>query len=137
VGLGRRLQHNDLRGSSSTGLPGYRRDSQLRFALLGATHKMALSGQAQLHSTVEYMHLLRGTMGVRRSDASPLLSDLSLRQSQGRGLRLQLMHHTQRWSFGPTLSYWQIEASDTAGNPPAFEPKNRTHEFGLKAAYQF
>jgi len=137
AGLGLRRLHSDLRGPSSTGAMGYRRDNDLTYALFGASHRFKLTGQAQLHTSVEYLHLVRSTQGVRRTDASPLLSDLSLRQKSGHGLRLQVMRLNDRWSFGPILSYWQIDASETAGSPPAFEPKNKTYEFGLKATYQF
>ena len=137
IGLGLRQLRNDLRGQASLGGSGYRRVNRSSYVPLGLTSKTALAEGGQLHTTFEYMHLLRGTQDAHLSDASALASDLRLRQSSGRGLRLQVMRHFGAWAVGPSLSYWQIDPSDPVGSPPAFEPKNKSYELIVKASYQF
>jgi len=135
VGFGVRQLYNDLRGTSSTGYRGYRRENRLNYVPLGLTLKFKLPNDHQVHSTAEYLYLLRGTQIARFSDKDPLESDLSFKQGKGYGLRGQILFHTGPWSFGPTVNYWSIEASETVGG--YLEPKNNTHEIGLKAAYRF
>lgn len=137
AGLGFRQLHNDLRGSSSTGNNGYRRVNTLWVLPLGVTHKIALAGRSQLHTSLEYVPLLAGRQESRRSDASPFLSDVQLRQKAGHGLKLQVIWQGDTWSLGPVLSYWRIRQSETAGSPATFEPNNRTSEIALRAGYRF
>ncbi len=137
AGLGYRHLYNDLRGVTSTGAVGYRRENDYTTLPIGVLHKMNLSNQSQLHTTVEYAHLLRGKQDVKLSDSSALLGDVSLRQPRGYGLRLAAMMRFDTWSVGPTLTLWRIKQSDAGGTPAVIEPKNDTHEFGIKAAYHF
>lgn len=136
VGLGLRHLFNDLRGVSSNGNTGYRRTSQYSSLPLGVTHKARLEDQSQLHTTLEYMHLIRGLQKAKLSEISPLNSDLSLTQRRGYGLRASLLKHSDQWAWGPTLTYWKIGNSETGG-AAFYEPKNKTYEVGLKATYQF
>jgi len=137
AGLGFRHLYNDLRGFTNTGAVGYRRESNYTTLPIGVMHRMALSNQSQLHSTVEYAHLLRGKQDVKLSDTNTLFGNVSLRQPQGYGLRLSTMVRFDTWSVGPTLTLWRIKQSDSGGTPPVVEPKNDTYEFGVKAAYHF
>lgn len=137
VGLGLRQLRNDLRGLSSTGARGYRRVSEYTSLPMGLTHRMKLSDQSLLDTTVEYMHLISGQQTAALSDASASRADLSLKQRRGHGLRLNVMNHQNHWSWGPTLTYWNIGASEPGGSPAYIEPKNKTYELGLKAAYHF
>ena len=137
VGLGLRQLRNDLRGMSSSGNMGYRRTSEYTSLPVGLTHRMKLQDQSLLETTVEYMHLIRGQQTAALSDASALRTDLSLKQRHGHGLRLNMMNRHNNWSWGPTLTYWNISASDPGGVPAYIEPKNKTYELGLKAAYHF
>ena len=137
VGIGLRHLFNDLRGVSSTGSLGYRRTSQYAFLPIGLTHKMRLADESQLHSTIEYAHLIRGQQKVALSDTSASRSDLSLRQRDGRGLRLSVRKQLSTWSWGPTLSYWNIAQSDPGGTPAFVEPRNKTYELGLRVDRRF
>ena len=137
VGLGYRHLENDLRGVSTTGARGYRRESNYTTLPIGVVHKMKLSSQVQLHTTLEYSHLLRGQQEAKLSDVGLAFTDVSLRQRKGYGLRLGTMAKFDQWSVGPMVSVWRIKASEIGGTPPVFEPKNNTVEFGIKAAYHF
>lgn len=139
VGLGYRYLYHDLRGATSTGNVGYRRENTLTTAVLGVTHRTKLAQGALLVSNVEYMHVLKGKQDSKLSDTSAALNDLSLDQNKGYGLRLSSMWHSNRWSYGPTLTYWNIKESEAgrSGNSNWVEPKNETTEIGLKAAYHF
>jgi hypothetical protein len=137
AGLGFRHLYNDLRGVSTTGARGYRRESNYTTLPIGLIHKMPLSGQSQLHTTLEYSQLLQGRQEARLTDANPATPDVSLRQKNGYGLRLGTMVRFDSWSIGPTLIFWRIKQSETGGLPPVLEPKNNTYEVGLKASYHF
>lgn len=123
VGLGYRHLYSDI---------GYKRTSTYNTLPLGLTHKMRMSGQAQLHTTLEYMHLLGGVHKVNL-----LSQNVSLNQRSGYGLRLSVMHRLDTWSVGPTLTYWNMDSSELGGVLPVFEPKNKTYELGFKGAYRF
>lgn len=137
IGLGSRRLFNDLRGTSSTGEKGYRRISLYKFLPIGLTHRTQLADQSQLSATVEYLHLLSGQQTVKLSDVSATNADLRLKQRRGHGIQLKLMNQRDRWSWGPTLSYWNIDASEPGGTPAYIEPRNKTYELGLKAFYHF
>ena len=137
AGLGYRHLYNDLRGVTSTGAAGYRRESDYTTLPIGVTHKMILSNQSQLHTTLEYIQLLRGRQDSKLTDSNPATPDVSLRQHSGYGLRLGTMVKYDTWSVGPILTLWRIKQSDIGGTPPVAEPKNDTYEFGIKAAYRF
>jgi hypothetical protein len=137
VGLGLRHLYNDLRGITTSGATGYRRISQYVSLPIGLTHKLMLEDRSQLHTTLEYTHLIRGQQKVMLSDVAALRSDLRLDQRSGYGLRASMMKRSEYWAWGPTLSYWNIGASESAGVPAFFEPRNKTYEVGLKAAYHF
>jgi len=137
--LGFRYLFHDLRGVSSTGARGYRRENRSETFLVGLTHKSLFSAQAQLHSTFEYMHLLKGTQKARLADTGGAVPDITLDQDSGFGLRLSSMWRFDSWSMGPTLTYWKIKQSNAvrAGGSDWVEPKNTTTEIGVKAAYHF
>ncbi len=137
VGLGYRYHFNDLRGLTTTGAAGYRRESIYTTVSLGVTHRMALADQSLLVTTLEFSHLLEGTQKVKRSDLSSLLRDVTLKQRQGYGLRLNMMRRFAHWSIGPTIDYWSIADSDSGGSPAIYEPKNHTMEIGIKAMRYF
>jgi hypothetical protein len=138
VGLGYRQLFHDLRGITSTGSLGYRRESTYLTLPLGVVHQMRLENQARLVSTVEYAHLIRGRQESRRSDV-PGLADVTNQQKSGRGLRLSMMYQQKAWSVGPFVTLWNIKDSDgvVVGALTIKEPANTTREFGVKAAYRF
>lgn len=137
AGLGYRYLFNDLRGVSSTGVPGYRRESKYFTLPVGVIHKMNLANQAQLVTTVEYSHLIRGRQEAKLSDSNPATQDVGLTQRSGYGLRLGTMVRFARWSVGPSLILWRIKESDRINGGLTFEPRNNTYEFGVKVAYNF
>lgn len=137
AGLGFRYLFNDLRGTTSTGGSGYRREGHYTTLPLGVTHKMNLaSQQAQLVTTFEYSYLLRGRQDSKLSDTGAALQDVSLAQRSGYGLRLGTMVRYPTWSIGPSLILWRVNESDRSA-AAVIEPHNNTYEFGVKAAYHF
>ena len=137
AGLGYRYLFNDLRGISSVGARGYRRESHYTTLPIGVTHKMNLSNQAQLLTTVEYSYLLRGRQDSTLSDAFTTNQNISSTQRSGYGLRLNTMVRFATWSAGPYLSLWRINESDRSNGTLIFEPRNNTYEFGGKVVYNF
>lgn len=137
AGLGYRYLFNDLRGVSSTGALGYRRESRYSTLPLGVTHKMNLANQTQLLTTVEYSYLIRGRQDSTLSDTNPATQDVSVTQRSGYGLRLGTMVRYPTWSVGPFLSLWHINESDRVGALLTTEPRNNTVEFGVKGVYHF
>ena len=135
AGLGYRYLFNDLRGASSTGNLGYRRESTYTTAPIGVTHKMNLGGQTQLLTTVEYSYFARGRQKSRLSDFNPAVQDITNAQRNGYGFRLDSMVQFATWSVGPFVTLWRIKESDKVGL--AFEPSNNTTEVGVKAVYPF
>jgi hypothetical protein len=131
-GLGFRHLYNDLRGVTSNGSIGYIRENDLKTASIGFTHRMNLSQGARLSTTFEYMHLLEGT---QRSIGYPALGDVENKQNNGHGIRLSSMWRVNQWSFGPTLTYWNIKDSEVVRN--LVEPKNKTTELGFKSNFHF
>lgn len=123
IGLGYRHLYSDI---------GYKRTSTYTTLPVGITHKMRMSGQDQLHTTFEYMHLLSGEHKVNL-----LSQNVSLNQKSGYGLRLSTMYRFDTWSVGPTLTYWNMDQSEVGGVLPVYEPKNKTYELGFKGAYRF
>lgn len=139
AGLGFRYLHHDLRGVTSTGQSGYRRDTSYTSASIGLTHKIKFDAKSQLHSTVEYMHLLQGQHKARLADMGGVFPNISMDQERGYGLRLSSIWRFDTWSIGPTFTYWNIEQSQSvnAGGRTWIEPKNNTTEIGLKLGFHY
>ena len=151
AGLGYRHLFNDLRGLSSTGAAGYRRESNYTTLPLGVTHKMNLASQARLLTTVEYSHLIRGRQETKFSDiigsnGIVAAQDAENRQRRGYGMRLGVSYQMDQWSVGPFVHFWKIKESDTVSVTRSvvgpvtlrvFEPANKVTEFGVKAVYTF
>ena len=135
AGLGYRYLFNDLRGTTSTGSQGYRRESRYTTLPIGVTHKINLANQKQLLTTVEYDYLVSGQADAKLSDSSLSRADLSFKQSSGYGLRFSTLVRFDTWSVGPTLVLWRIKDSETVSS--FREPRNNTLEFGFKASYHF
>lgn len=131
MGLGYRYLYNDLR--NLTGSSGYRRESRYLSVPMGVTVRTRADAQSQLLTTLEYVHLLSGRQDVRLSDAG--LTDVSLNQRSGSGLRLRVIRQFPTWSIGPTLTYWRVGASDSVGG--WVEPKNNTVEVGISLRRRF
>jgi hypothetical protein len=135
LGLGYRHLYNDIRGTSTTGNQGYRRESNYYTVPIGVSHKLNLANQKQLQTTIEYSYLIRGVQHSKLSDSNSLLPDITNTQRSGYGLRLSTMMRVDKWAIGPSLIYWRINQSESSNG--YVEPSNNTTEFGLKASYLF
>jgi len=150
MGLGYRYLYHDGRGTTSTGNPGYRRESNYLYLPVGFMHKMDLTEQSKLITTIEFDCLLLGKQISRESDINTLNSDITNTQKFGYGARLLCMYRFNNWAIGPFLTYWHIDNSEivsakvidknnipTGENIYFIEPKNHTIEAGLKISYRF
>ena len=140
AGLGYRYLYNDLRGYSSTGAVGYRRESNYIYAPLGLTTRVHIGGGLVLAPTVEADIFIHGKQKTRLSDANLGFNDVINSQNRGRGYRAYLMLEKEHWAFGGWMHYWRIEDSDVqsiGGGFAGLEPRNRTREGGVEFRYRF
>ena len=141
AGLGYRYLYNDLRGFSSTGASGYRRNSHYLYMPVGVNPRFRVGDTDQIAMTFEYDQLLTGRQFSQLSDVSGY-PDLDNDQNAGFGLRGEVMYQWPRWSFGPFFNYWNINQSETVcatggvGTICGVEPHNQTYEFGVQLRYR-
>lgn len=126
IGFGYRYLFHDNTWTTSTDHLGYTRESLYWYIPVGLTHRMNLANQANLETTVEYNHFIKGK---QYSD------NLENNQSKGYGFRLSTAYNKDNWSVGPFYQYWKIKDSDV--NHGIYEPKNHTSEFGIRLRYKF
>jgi hypothetical protein len=142
AGIGVRSLSNDLRGLTSSGAAGYRRESWYTFLPLGVTHRFALDGNARVSTSLEYDHLVEGRQRSYTTDFGAT-SDLNNVQKNGYGVLLSVAYETDEWSTGFFYQYWDIQDSEkgTYTDPSfvyvAIEPHNTTKEFGVQLKYRF
>jgi hypothetical protein len=142
AGVGARFLSNDLRGLTSSGAAGYRRESWYTYLPLGVTHRFAVDGKARISTSLEYDFLIEGRQRSRTTDFGAT-SDLNNLQRKGSGARLSVSYETENWSAGVFYHYWDIEDSEkgTYTDPSfvyvAIEPHNTTKEFGAQVMYRF
>jgi len=147
AGIGFRYSRDDLRGLTSTGAGGYRRESQYLYIPLGMIHRIGLKASARLSTTLEFDYFLQGRQKSYLSDVSPSLPDLTNDQNKGYGFRGSVYYEKGNWSIGPWFHYWHIDQSElaaatvmvsgTAVTTFFVEPKNTTTEFGIRFGYRF
>jgi hypothetical protein len=152
VGFGYRYLFNDLRGYSSDGSIGYRRESNYFYIPLGVTHRFNLDSDGVIATTLEFDKLISGKQISRLSDlvghaGYSDVQDVTNVQASGSGFRAAVMYETDDWAFGPFLNLWWIGESDTVlrlvtqyGTPQWYffsEPQNRTTEFGMRMQFKF
>ncbi len=147
LGIGFRYLHDDLRGVTSTGAVGYRRESRYLYIPVGVVHRIGLESSARLSTTLEFNYLLRGRQKSHLSDSFASLPDLTNRQDSGYGIRAGVYYEKGNGSLGPWFRYWHIDQSETApatftvsGTPVTVlfvEPKNETTEIGFRVGYKF
>jgi hypothetical protein len=152
VGVGYRYLFNDLRGYSSSGAIGYRRESNYLYVPIGLTHRFTLQDSAVLATTLEFDHLLVGRQLSKLSDlvghsGYSSASDVLNSQSSGFGFRADIMYEMGDLALGPFLNVWRIGNSDSVLQPLTqngvstwyyfSEPENRTSEFGLRMRFKF
>jgi hypothetical protein len=145
LGLGYRYLYNDLRGKTSTGANGYRRESNYIYAPVGLTARFRLGDRWVLAPMLEGEVFTRGRQASKLSDAGPGVMDATNEQKGGRGHRASLMLEKDDWAVGLWTHYWHIDDSDLqcvtavvngvclAGR----EPENYTREYGLELRYRF
>ncbi len=138
LGLGYRNLYNDLRGVTSTGAVGYRRESQYLYVPVGVQPRYQIDRNSTLSLNIEIDPLLQGWQFSQLSDAGLGDPDVHNKQDSGYGLRGELMYGYGRFSIGPFFNYWNIEDSNFAKCDPVtftcfVEPKNETLEFGIQA----
>lgn len=140
AGLGLRLAWNDLRGTTSSGARGYRREAALQFLPLGCTLRVALGGAWVLAPAAEVAWVFKAREVSRFSDAGQGLDDAFNRAGSGQGRRLAVLLEHGPCSFGPWLQTWEVGASDQTAIGRGFtaqEPLNRTREAGLTLTWRF
>ena len=151
-GLGYRYLYNDLRGDSSSGAIGYRRESEYIYLPIGVTQRLALNEGSQLENNLEFDYLLHGQQTTHFEDLAghgdfTYGEEFKNGQDSGYGIRASSMYLLGNWSVGPYLTYWDIEDSETntsiVGIGDSYylmtgkEPANNTLEYGIKGAYRF
>jgi hypothetical protein len=140
LGIGVRFVHNDLRGTTSTGAIGYRRQSRYFYFPLGLTVRMRMGGGWVLAPQLEYDAFSNGDQRTYLSDADPSLADVSNNQRRGYGNRGRLAFEHGAWSFAAWYEYWNVRDSDIqpiGGGFAALEPANNTKEYGVELRYRF
>jgi len=140
LGAGLRLLHNDLRGVSSTGQRGYRRESSYFYVPLGLILRVPLGAGWVLAPRLEYDGFVRGVQRSYLSDTGLGANNVTNGQRRGRGYRVQLMLEGRRWSLGPWLDYWKVKDSDVQPiglGLAGLEPANWTREAGVEVRYRF
>jgi len=152
IGIGYRYLFNDLRGYSSTGAIGYRRESNYLYLPIGVTHRFNLDETAVIATTLEFDKFVSGKQITRLSDLSGYLgytgvTDVENRQETGFGYRAEVMYEMSDWAFGPFINVWRIDQSyfvlkymlceGAVGWCALSEPQNNTTEFGMKMRFKF
>jgi len=146
TGLGYRNLYNDIRGTTSDGSIGYRRDSQYLYVPVGVTPRFRVTGNSRISTNLEYDQLIRGWQNTHLEDFSSLEHDMINNQNGGYGLRGSIMYEWNSWSVGPFANYWNINQSAVkVTNTPScnvfvggcIEPHNQTIEAGIQAKYHF
>jgi hypothetical protein len=161
VGVGIRHLSN-----GTTGVPGYRTDDYL-YLPVGITARTVVGSHNALSFGVEYDHLLHGWQRTRDSrlgggdvPATPVapaftidgFSDISFDQHSGWALRARAKYQmTRRLSLEPEYIHWNVGSSPVSHETAtftvngitarqqlgAYEPLNRTDEFGVKLGVRF
>ena len=140
TGFGVRMEWNDLRGATSTGAMGYRRESSLKYVPLGCAVRVALGCAWVLVPAVEYDWVAQARMVSRLGDAGTGLGTAINHPDSGHGWRVGVTAETGRTAFGPWLRYWRLGASDKVAVGRGYwaqEPENRSLEVGFRATWRF
>ncbi len=136
AGFGYRNLFNDLRGTSTTGARGYRRDSQYVYIPLGVEPRYQIDRNSRVSLKLEVDPILGGWQESHLSDTGiPGLSDVTNKQNIGYGFKGELMYQYWRLSLGPYVNFWHIRDSDPAECDGVWcfvEPNNKTLEYGVQ-----
>jgi hypothetical protein len=161
AGMGLRYLSN-----GTTGTPGFRTDSYL-YLPFGITAHTRIASHRALSFNLEYDPLIRGWQNTRNSKLGggnvPAtttapgftidgISDISFEQHGGWALRASAKYQATRvWSVEPYYVHWSVGASPVNFQTAtftvnhvtahqqlgAYEPRNVTHEFGVKLGLHF
>jgi hypothetical protein len=140
VGGGYRHLYNDLRGVTSTGAIGYRRESNYFYLPLGVTMRTPLREGWVLAPQLEYDVFVRGAQRSYLSDTGLGIGDASNQQNSGYGYRVQVMFEGPRWTISPWMHYWKVKDSEVQSvglGIVVYEPENWTREAGIELRYRF
>jgi len=145
IGFGYRNLFNDLRGITSTGASGYRRNSQYFYIPVGLTPRFRIDGDSRLTGNIEYDYFVHGEQTSDLSDAGLGDPNITNQQDTGYGVRGSIMYENGNWSIGPYFNFWKIQQSATkyALNTQTqtvggwVEPNNNTAEIGAQLKYRF
>lgn len=147
IGIGYRTLFNDLRGTTSTGALGYRRNSEYVYIPIGFQHRFKLDDKSRITTVLEYDYLASGQQTTFLSDVSAshaaIFGDPINNQKNGYGSRLSVSYEENTWSVGVFYNYWNIADSETnyytsGGTTYSLkEPENNTNEFGIQVKYRF
>jgi hypothetical protein len=140
AGLALRHLYNDLRGVTSTGQIGYRRESRYFYVPLGVALRLPFGAGRAMVPQLEYDAFASGRQRSYLGDTGLGLSDVTNRQKNGWGARAQLMLETRRWTIGFWVQYWDIRDSDiqpVAAGLGVLEPANTTREAGVEVRVRF
>lgn len=140
---------NDNSGGRTTieGLSGYDREISYGYWPVGVTGRVPIGERATLTLSGQANFVTNGEAVSRFSKLDPDVPDVKLNLPSGTGWELaaavSLPVRSRRISVGPFARGWQIDRSESAiladaeGAIELFEPKNRTVEVGLRAAFAF
>jgi hypothetical protein len=148
IGFGYRYLDQAFGGTTtSTGAPGYDRQSTYNYIPIGVIHRTSVNdNKAKLETTLEYNYLISGNQFSGFASANPALSNQNNAQNSGYGINLTILYKQDQWGFGPYYKYWNIADSQTNSTnfvasgirySGIYEPANTTNEFGLKLTYSF
>lgn len=145
VTTGAGLGHRVLRDlSSRADATDYDRKNQTTYAQINAGVNIALPANFEVSPRIAYNHALRG----RQYSYHPGREATEMKQSGGRGVEIEVpvskkFANESKISIAPFYRGWKVKKSDMAivylpqGVYGATEPKNYTHEAGVKVQYSF
>jgi hypothetical protein len=140
LGVGVRFLYNDLRGTTSTGAIGYRRQSRYFYFPLGFGLRYPLGGGWVFAPQLEYDAFANGNQRTYLSDTGLGFPDVNNNQARGYGNRGRLAFERGAWSVAAWFEFWKIRDSDIQPigfGLGALEPANSTREYGAEVRYRF
>jgi len=140
AGLAIRYLYNDIRGTTSTGAVGYRRESRYWYVPIGVTWRIPLGESWVFAPQLEYDAFANGSQTSYLTDTGIGFTDANNRQGHGEGARGQLALENRNWAFSVWFNYWNIKDSEVVpigGGFVGWEPENYTREAGVEVRYRF
>jgi hypothetical protein len=134
IGFGQRSTWNDLRGITSTGASGYRRESRVRYLPVGCWLRVPVGPGRLLAACLEWDPVFQARAISRFTDVDGGYQDAINHPGGGQGFRTSIRFESGAWSVGPWLQEWRLDRSDQVPigrGTLALEPASRTREAGL------